>query len=260
MAAGAIAGAAGKSGFLSGLGGLGGALSIGSSLIGAIGGLFQKAKGKKMLKQLQDPGYSIPKGYYKNLADYEQLARVGMPMEQYNLAKQGIDRTVSTGLRGLSRSSNPSAGVASAVRAGIEGGLNLEATNAGMRRQNILGAMGARRELAGQELAKQQYAQQRYMDKVNQANALMGAGQQNTAGSLGALGQFGMYNSLYGGRGGSSDAGSTQTNLPTGGISTGGFNAWQLPGAMGGSALPGNNFSGINTRLNTINPATGRPR
>ena len=201
---GGIAGAAGKSGgfskLLGGLGGLGGALSIGSSLIGAIGGLFQKAKGKKMLKQLQDPGYTIPKGYYKNLADYEQLARVGMPMEQYNLAKQGIDRTVSGGLRSLSKSSNPSAGVASAVRAGIEGGLNLEATNAGMRRQNILGAMGARRDLANQELAKNQYAQQRYMDKVNQANALMGAGQQNTAGSLGALGQFGLYNSLYGGQ------------------------------------------------------------
>jgi hypothetical protein len=36
--------------------------------------------------------------------------------------------------------------------------------------------------------------------------------------------------------------------LPTGGISTGGFNSWQLPGAMGGSALPGNNLSNLGRR------------
>lgn len=182
-------------------------LGIGAlSTIGqGIAGLFQAGKAKKMLKQLQDPGYRIPKGFYKNLAQAEQLAKVGMPMEQYNLAKQGIDRAVSTGMRGLSRSANPSAGVASAVRAGTEGVLNLEAQNAAVRRQNIMQAMGARRELAGQELAKQQYAQQQYMNKVNQANALRGAGMQNVFGAASGLANMGLMGSAYG------SAGATKT-------------------------------------------------
>lgn len=174
------------------------AIGVGSSILKGIGGLFQGRKAKKMLRGLRDPGYNIPKGFYQNLAQSEQMAKVGMPTEQYNLAKQGIDRSVSSGLRGLSRSSNPSAGAASLVRAGIEGGLSLEAQNAAVRRQNIMQAMGARRELAGQELAKQQYAQQRYMDQVNQANALRGAGMQNVAGALGGIGQIGMAGQIYG--------------------------------------------------------------
>lgn len=173
------------------------AVALGSSVLKGIGGLFQSGKAKKMLRGLRDPGYKIPSGFYKNLAQSEQLARTGMPMEQYNLAKQNIDRTVSGGTRALSRSANSSAGVASLVRAGIEGGLNLEAQNAAARRQNILQAMGARRELAGQELAKQQYAQQRYMDQVNQANALRGAGIQNTFGALGDVANIGMMG-MYG--------------------------------------------------------------
>ena len=179
--------------------GLGALSTIGQG----IAGIFQASKAKKMLKQLQDPGYRIPKGFYKNLAQSEQLARTGMPMEQYNLARQNIDRTVSGGTRALSRSSNPSAGVASLVRAGIEGGLNLDAQNAAVRRQNILQAMGARRELAGQELAKQQYAQQRYMNAVNQANALRGAGMQNVAGAIGGVANLAGIGSIYGSKGGS---------------------------------------------------------
>ena len=188
------------------------AIAGGAGALKSIGGLFQSGKAKRMLKQLQDPGYKIPKGFYQNLAQSEQLARTGMPMEQYNLAKQGIDRSVAGGMRGLSRSANPSAGVASLVRAGIEGGLNLEAQNAAVRRQNILQAMGARRELAGQELAKQQYAQQRYMDKVNQANALRAAGVQNTFGGLGDIASIGMMGGFGGGAGSASNINKVMSN------------------------------------------------
>lgn len=171
---------------------MGAVISGGSALLKGIGGLFQSGKAKRMLKRTQDPGYKIPSGFYENLAQSEQLARTGMPMEQYNLARQNIDRSMASGTRALSRSSNPSAGVASMVRAGIEGGLNLDSANASIRRQNILQAMGARRELAGQQLSKQQYAQQRYMDQVNQANALRGAGMQNISGALSNVGNIGM--------------------------------------------------------------------
>ena len=39
---------------------------------------------------------------------------------------------------------------------------------------------------------------QEYSDAFNQAQALMGAGQQNTAGALGSLGQLGLMQSIYG--------------------------------------------------------------
>jgi hypothetical protein len=198
MAAGAVAGAAGKSGFLSGLGGLGGALSIGSSLLGMLGGIGQKAKAKKMLAGLKDPGYVIPPEFPKNLGEAENMARTGLPSQEYNLASTNIQRGTQAGLRQLGRMSNPFAGISSLARNQIDAFAGLDASNAAARRQNMLQAWAARRDMGGQKLNQQQYAQQRYMDQVNQANALMGAGQQNTAGSLGALGQFGMYQSLYG--------------------------------------------------------------
>jgi len=242
-------------------GGLGTALSIGSSLLGAIGAGKQKREGRRMLASAVDPGYVIPDEFKKNVGEAENMARVGLPSEQYNLATTNIQRGTQAGLRQLGRMSNPFAGIASLQRGQNDALAGLDASNAAARRQNMLGAMNARSAMAGQKLAQQQYSQQAYADQVNQANALIGAGRQNAAGALGSLGQFGMYQSLYGNSGqgrGSNTAGTK--SLPTGGISTGGFNAWQLPGAMGGSALPGNNLSGYGSRLNPINPATGRPR
>jgi hypothetical protein len=185
---------------LSGLGGIGGAISIGSSLLGLLGGIGQQSKGRKMLAGLNDPGYQIPKEVSKNLLDYEQLARTGLPQEQYNLASTNIQRGTQLGLRRLNRMSNPFAGISSIQRNENDAFSQLDVADAAARRQNILGAMGARRELAAQKLAKQQYNQRRYEESVNEANALMGAGQQNFAGGLGALGQFGMMQSLYGNR------------------------------------------------------------
>jgi len=189
-----------KAGFLSGLGGLGGALSIGSSLLGMIGGIGQKAKAKKMLKGIKDPGYQIPDEFKTNVFEAEQAARKGLPQEQYNQASTNIQRGTQAGLRQLSRMSNPFAGIAGLARSQSDSFAQLDASNAAARRQNLLGAMGARRELAGQKLNQQQYNQRRYEEAVNEANAMMGAGQQNTAGGLGSLGQFGMMQSLYGNR------------------------------------------------------------
>jgi hypothetical protein len=94
--------------------------------------------------------------------------------------------------------SNPFAGISSLARNQIDAFAGLDASNAAARRQNMLQAWAARRDMGGQKLAQQQYAQQQYADQYNQAMSMLGAGQQNTAGSLGALGQFGMYKSIYG--------------------------------------------------------------
>lgn len=164
--------------------------------IGALGKLFgggaQKRRARRMLRSLKDPGYNIPKEFEQNLAKAEQMAKTGMPSQEYNLATTNIQRGTQAGLRQLSRMSNPFAGISGLARSQSDALGRLDAQNASVRRQNILQAMGARRELAGQKLAQQQYAQQQYMNKVNQANALLGAGYQNQMGAFGDIANIGM--------------------------------------------------------------------
>ena len=197
-------------GLLKGLGNLlGGAgaanpAMLGLGALGSIGqgiaGIFQAGKAKKMMRRLQDPGYNIPKEFAQNLAISESMAKEGMPAEQYNKGQQDINRAGTAGVRAISRSSNPSAGAASLLRGQTDALNNLNVANASARRQNILGAMGARRELAGQKLAKQQYEQQAYSEAYNQANAMRGAGIQNQIGGMSGLGQLGLYSNIYGDR------------------------------------------------------------
>lgn len=191
-------------GFIEDLGGPGAAIGIGAGLLKGIGGLFQQGKANRMLKKLKDPGYNIPEEYGKNLAVAENMARTGIPSEQYNQATTNIQRGTQAGLRQLGRMSNPFAAIQGLARGQNDAFASLDASNAAARRQNILQAMGARRELAGQKLNQQQYAQQRYMDKVNEANALKGAGLQNMGGGLSDIGRIGMMSM-------GSNGGNTQT-------------------------------------------------
>lgn len=166
--------------------------------IGALGKLFsgnsQVKKGKKALAEAQklDPGYQIMPEFQQNLAKAENMARTGLPSQEYNLATTNIQRGTQAGLRQLGRMSNPFAGIAGLARSQSDSLSRLDASNAAARRQNILQAMGARRELAGQKLAAQQYQQQKYFDAVNQANALIGAGRQNVAGGFSSIGNIGL--------------------------------------------------------------------
>jgi hypothetical protein len=172
---------------------------------GVIGNLFsggaQKKRGRRMLADAQklDPGYQIPKEFEQNLAESENMARIGMPSQEYNLASTNIQRGTQAGLRQLGRMSNPFAGIAGLQRGQTDAFSRLDAQNANVRRQNILQAMGARRDLAGQKLNAQQYQQQKYFDAVNQANAMIGAGMQTQSGALNAA--ISGATSTLGGRG-----------------------------------------------------------
>ena len=174
---------------ISGLGGPAALVGIGSGILGSILGSGQRRKGRKMLASLKDPGYQIPDEFKQNLSQAENMARVGLPSQEYNLASTNIQRGTQAGLRQLGRMSNPFAGIAGLQRSQSDAFARLDASNAAARRQNMLQAMGARREYAGQKLAQQQYAQQDYMNKVNQANAMIGAGAQNVFGGIANIGR-----------------------------------------------------------------------
>lgn len=183
---------------LRGLGGVPGALSLGATALAGRQGRRQQKEAQRTLKSLKDPGFQVPEEFQTNLAQAEQLARLGMPSEQYNLASTNIQRGTQAGLRQLGRMANPFAGIAGLARVQSDALAGLDASNAAARRQNILGAMGARSQLAQAKLAQQQYAQQRYFEQVNQANAMQGAGMQNVAGALGNVANIGMMLGMYG--------------------------------------------------------------
>jgi hypothetical protein len=176
-------------------------IAAGAGLLKAGLGFLQQAKGKKMLKNAKDPGYVIPEGFSRNLGQAEQMARTGLPSQEYNLASTNIQRGTQAGLRQLSRMSNPFAGIAGLARSQSDSFSKLDASNSAARRQNILQAMGARREMAGQQLAQQQYSQNRYFDKVNEANARIGAGTQNLMGGISDIGTAGIMSGMGGGEG-----------------------------------------------------------
>lgn len=191
--AGAAAGAVGKSGvgkLISGLGGIGGLIGIGSSIAGLLGGIGQKKRAKKAMAEaeLLNPGVE---GYQSIANEAQQAARQGMGSQEYNLASTGIQRGTSSALGAASRLSNPIAAISNINRNQNDAFSQLNASNEGIKRQNRAASWQAQAQL-------QQARERQYADAFNQAQALMGAGQQNTAGSLGALGQFGLMQSIYG--------------------------------------------------------------
>ena len=231
---------------LRGLGGVPGALSIGSAALAGRQGRKQQKEAEAMMRNLKDPGFQIPEEYAQNLAQAEQLARVGMPAEQYNLASTNIQRGTQAGLRQLGRMSNPFAGIAGLARTQTDALANLDAANAAARRQNIMGAMGARSQMAQAKLAQQQYGQQRFFEQMNQAQALQGAGMQNVAGALSGLGNIGMMLNMYGGAARPSN---TPAQMPAGGIdyNPSGFKP-------SGPSFQPNDLSGLRTKVNAVVP------
>jgi len=220
---------------------LGTLATVGAAIAGAsaagkgISGASQTAKGKKALKNAIDPGYNIPEEFKKNLGIAENMARTGLPSQEYNLASTNIERGTQAGLRQLGRMSNPFAGIAGLQRGQSDAFARLDASNAAARRQNMLQAMGARRELAGQKLAQQQYAQQGYFDKVNQANALIGAGRQNVAGAFNTIGNVGL--GLIGAQGSANNPPPNTSGI-TSNLGVGYYNAPQDVINAGGRVYP----------------------
>lgn len=189
-AAGAALGQTGAGKLISGLGGVGGLLSIGSSIAGLLGGIGQKKRARKAMAEAEklNPGVA---GYEAIANEAKQAARQGMGAQEYNLAQTGIERGTQAGLRQLGRMANPFAGISAVQRNQNDAFAQLNASNEGLKRQNRAASWQAQAQL-------QQARQQQYADAYNAAQALMGAGQQNVAGSLGALGQFGLMQSIYG--------------------------------------------------------------
>jgi hypothetical protein len=172
------------------------------SVVKGIQGIFQGAKGSRLARQNVRPTYEIPKEFQQNLAIAENMARIGLPQQQYNQAQQNFQRNQAGALRQFGRMGNPR-GLAGIVRAGNDASLGLDVADAQARMSNQRNAMGFRSQLGQQQLAKQQWDKfQNYGEKADAAAALQGAGRQNVMGGLSELSQIGQMAMMGGGFGG----------------------------------------------------------
>ena len=162
------------------------------SLVKSLAGLFQIGKGNRLAKQNVRPVQLVNENIAKNAAMAEQMANQGLPQEQYNQAVQGINRNQSGAYAGLGRSANPSAGLASLVRAGNDAVLGLNAADAQARIGNQRFAFGQRSALANEQKDVFNYNnKQKYNEQAQAAAALQGAGRQNAFGGLSDLATLG---------------------------------------------------------------------
>lgn len=174
--------------------GLGIALAGIGALAKGISGIGQGIKANRIDRNNIRPVQEVQSEYYKNVADAEQAARMGMPVAQYQQSLQNQQRNLTGGLRTLTRSANPSAGLASLLRASNDATLSLDVNNALQKRQNERFLAGQRGILAGRKDAAFDWNKKsKYLADFSRAQALRGAGAQNLMGALGDVQQIGMY-------------------------------------------------------------------
>lgn len=186
--------------------GLGIAIAGLGALAKGISGIFQGAKANRIDRNNIRPTQNVQQEYFQNVADAEQAARSGMPVAQYQQALQNQQRNLTGGVRALGRSANPSAGLASLLRASNDSALNLDVQNSLQQRQNQRYLASQRGMLANQKQAAFDWNMKSpYLAKFAQAQALRGAGAQNLMGSFGDIQQLGMFIDSDGKSGGQRD-------------------------------------------------------
>lgn len=189
------------------LGGLAGATPWGAiasaagGLINAGVGFAQRAKGKKLLKQLGDaPTEQIPNAVLQNQKMAQLSANTGLPQEQYNNAIKNLQRNQMIALRGAS---DRHGGLS--LLAGSEQGLNdstlkLDVADAAARTNNQKTLYGINNQVGNwQDRVWQNNVNNPYMRKMAYANSLLGIGNQNASTGVDQLAGAG---ALFAGSGG----------------------------------------------------------
>jgi len=171
-----------------------GAASLGYSVYK---GIHQGAQANAINKSNPRPNYNIPDEYKQNVLMAQNMARIGLPSQQYNNQRNAINQNQAGAVSALGNSANPGANLASIVRAGDNVTGNLNAQDAQARLQNQRYAIGQNAQLGQQELAQQQYNKfDKYTEQFNKAAALQGASNQNI--QNGINGAANLAGTLYG--------------------------------------------------------------
>jgi hypothetical protein len=177
------------------LGGLGtaGVIALGASLAQAGVGAAQAIKGRQIAKRTVRPTYSMPESVRKNLAMDEANANVGMNAASKQIAMQGIDRGTAAVLNAGSSRRAGLAGLAGVVTSNNDAFSNLAAMDEMARLRNQEKLRETRNTIAGYEDKEWQLNKfDPYQMKVEESQALKGAGMQNIGGALNTAAMVGM--------------------------------------------------------------------
>lgn len=159
-----------------------GAVSQGiGSLINLGVGIAQRAKGKKLLKQLGEaPAESIPNEILQNQKQAQLNANVGLPSEQYNNAMKNLQRNQMIALRGASDRRGALSILSNSQQAMDDGTLKLDVADANARMQNQRTLYGINNTVGNwRDKIWQNNVNNPYMRKYQYAQSLLGAGNQN---------------------------------------------------------------------------------
>lgn len=156
------------------------AAQLGTGLISGITGLIQKGQAKKMIENNPFPEMQIPDAILSNQRIAERMSGLGLPSEQYKMAKQNIDRNANTALSYAKDRKGALAAIGGIQARSNDAALNLDSANAATRQQN-------QRQLMQQNTAMGNWQnsvwdwnkRQKFLQTAAAARALMGAGNQN---------------------------------------------------------------------------------
>lgn len=158
-------------------------------------GLFQKAKGNKLARNLVRPIQTVQNEFIENAANAENMSRVGMPTQQYNNSLNNIQRNTNAGLRMSSRLGGGN--IASIVRAQNDATMGVDAQDANTRIANQRFAINQKGILGAQKQAAFDWNQKgSYLEKLAEAQSLKGAGTQNIGGAMNTAAQMGIMSQM----------------------------------------------------------------
>ena len=185
-------------------------LTLGLMGVKAVGGIAQAIAGHNILKNTKLPGYDIASEFGDNVGLAKSIKNIGgMPSAQYNQAQQGFARNANFGMQQLQGRRGVTAGVSGIVQRLNDANLNLNVTDANMTLQNRrVGTqmqIGANNAMAQQKVAKQSWEKfNPYLRRLNEGQALVGAGMQNIFGAASDATQMQMYDQYFKGQNGGS--------------------------------------------------------
>jgi hypothetical protein len=184
---------------------LGGMNPVALGLMGAkmVGGAIQAFQGRKILKNTKLPDYNIASEYGDNIGLAKSIKNMGgMPQTQYTQALQNMFRNANFGMSQLQGRRGAVAGVGNMVQRLNDGSTNLAVADANMALQNRrIGTgmqMNANNSMAQQKQAKQSWEKfNPYLRKLNEGQALVGAGMQNMFGAASDATSMAMYDQYF---------------------------------------------------------------
>jgi hypothetical protein len=157
-------------------------------------GAIQAASGAKKRRGTVRPTYGIPDEIRKNLAIAENEASYGLSGESKRLATEGTDRATAAALYGAGTRRSGLSGLGGVMMAGSDAAKNLAEIDQIARERKQANAMATRETMAGyKDKAFGVNQMEPYQLKVDESQALIGAGMQNVGGALNTLASTGMY-------------------------------------------------------------------